>query len=114
MPFAYKPTLTTINIGTTAPALPESAFAGCEAVETVKLRHDRMSRSILIHIQQCRLLQCHSRRTALLRRKYRSKTPWNKFSTIEELSRKYLQESSQLEQKNPRMKPNYTTSQGAG
>ncbi len=34
-----------------------------------KLRHDRMSRSILIHIQQCRLLQCHSRRTALLRRK---------------------------------------------
>lgn len=35
MPFAYKPTLTTVNIGDSAPTLPADAFASCDAITAV-------------------------------------------------------------------------------
>lgn len=83
MPFAYKPTLTSINIGTTAPALPESAFAGCEAVETVSCATTECPVAYSSTFSNAAYSNATLAVPRFYEEKYRSRTPWNKFSTIE-------------------------------
>lgn len=83
MPFAHKPSLTTINIGAQVRTLPESAFASCDAVEKVNVSSAECPTAYASTFSNATYRNAVLAVPRFCEEKYRSKDPWSKFSTIE-------------------------------
>lgn len=83
MPFAHKPTLTTVNIGNTAPTLPLSAFAACDAITAVNIKSDRCPAASTSTFSSAAYAGATLTVPANAIDKYREHSVWRLFAKIE-------------------------------